>query len=94
MSVPPAPVAESHAERDVDEVAGAPFTPLETGSAILLGVIALLISGLLGLLLSALAEEHRLSVPGIGLADNLEMASVPQKGGIKATILDLARHEA
>ena len=33
-------------------------------------------------------------IPGIGLADSLEMASVPQKGGIKAAILDLARHEA
>ncbi|HEY4178046.1 MAG TPA: transketolase C-terminal domain-containing protein [Kofleriaceae bacterium] len=33
-------------------------------------------------------------IPLIGLADNLEMASVPQKGGIKAAILDLARHEA
>lgn len=32
-------------------------------------------------------------VPGIGLADNLERASVPQKEGIKAAILDLARHE-
>ncbi|HEY6179597.1 MAG TPA: transketolase C-terminal domain-containing protein [Kofleriaceae bacterium] len=32
-------------------------------------------------------------LPGIGLADNLEMASVPQKDGIKAAIADLARHE-
>jgi len=37
-----------------------------------------------------LAGAH---VPGIGLADNLEMASVPQKNGIKAAIADLARHE-
>jgi len=37
-----------------------------------------------------LAGAH---IPGIGLADNLEMASVPQKHGIKAAIADLARHE-
>ena len=33
-------------------------------------------------------------IPGIGLADNLEMASVPQKATIKAALLDLHRHEA
>jgi 2-oxoisovalerate dehydrogenase E1 component beta subunit len=32
-------------------------------------------------------------LPGIGLADNLEMASVPQKDGVKAMIAELARHE-
>jgi 2-oxoisovalerate dehydrogenase E1 component beta subunit len=32
-------------------------------------------------------------LPGIGLADSLEMASVPQKDGIKAAITALARHE-
>jgi 2-oxoisovalerate dehydrogenase E1 component beta subunit len=32
-------------------------------------------------------------LPGIGLADSLEMASVPQKDGIKAAIVELARHE-
>ncbi len=54
------------------EVAGAPYTPLETGSTVLLGVIALLIAGLFGLLFSALAEEHRLAASGIGLAAMLE----------------------
>jgi 2-oxoisovalerate dehydrogenase E1 component beta subunit len=37
-----------------------------------------------------LAGAH---VPGIGLADNLERASVPQKDGIKAAIAELAQHE-
>jgi len=37
-----------------------------------------------------LAGAH---IPGIGLADNLEMASVPQKDGIVAAIRELARHE-
>jgi 2-oxoisovalerate dehydrogenase E1 component beta subunit len=32
-------------------------------------------------------------VPGIGLADNLERASVPQKDSIKTAIEELARHE-
>jgi len=32
-------------------------------------------------------------LPGIGLADNLEMASVPQKDGIRAAIAELAHHE-
>ncbi len=37
-----------------------------------------------------LAGAH---IPGIGLADHLEMASVPQKDSIKAAIAELARHE-
>jgi 2-oxoisovalerate dehydrogenase E1 component beta subunit len=32
-------------------------------------------------------------LPGIGLADSLETASVPQKDGIKAAIAELAQHE-
>lgn len=37
-----------------------------------------------------LAGAH---VPGIGLADNLEAASVPQKDGIKQALRELAKHE-
>jgi len=37
-----------------------------------------------------LAGAH---LPGIGLADALEHASVPQKDGIKKVMLELARHE-
>ena len=37
-----------------------------------------------------LAGAH---IPGIGLADNLEMASVPQIASIKAAIVELAHHE-
>jgi 2-oxoisovalerate dehydrogenase E1 component beta subunit len=37
-----------------------------------------------------LAGAH---IPGIGLADNLERASVPQKEGIRAAIAELAQHE-
>ena len=32
-------------------------------------------------------------IPGIGLADSLETASVPQKEGIKAALVELAAHE-
>lgn len=59
----------------VDEVAGAPFTPAETASAIAVGVIALLVAGLFSLLLSALTEEGRLSTAGIGLAAMTEALS-------------------
>jgi 2-oxoisovalerate dehydrogenase E1 component beta subunit len=37
-----------------------------------------------------LAGEH---VPGIGLADTLEIASVPQRAGIVAAMKEIARHE-
>lgn len=37
-----------------------------------------------------LAGAH---LPGIGLADNLEMASVPQKESVKKALLELAKHE-
>ena len=56
----------------VTEVAGDPFTALETTCALSLGVLCLVGAGLLGLLLSALADEHRLSASGIGLAAMLE----------------------
>ncbi len=68
-------VAEAAPDDTVDEVAGPPFSPIEAGAAIALGVIALLIAGLMGLLLAALAEEHRLSASGIGLAAMAEALS-------------------
>jgi 2-oxoisovalerate dehydrogenase E1 component beta subunit len=37
-----------------------------------------------------LAGAH---IPGIGLADHLEMGSVPQKHSIKAAIAEVAAHE-
>jgi hypothetical protein len=59
----------------VHEVAGLPFVPTEAAAAIALGLLALLISGLMGLLLAALAEEGRLSASGIGLTAMLEALS-------------------
>ena len=46
----------------VHEVAGPAFTPLQTVAGLSVGVISLLMSGLLALLLGALAEEHRISI--------------------------------
>jgi hypothetical protein len=56
----------------VDEVAGPPLTPTEAAAAIALGLLALLISGLMGLLLATLSEEGRLSAQGIGFTAMLE----------------------
>jgi hypothetical protein len=73
------------------EVAGPPYTPTETASAVLLGVLALLIAGLLGLLLSALAEEHRLATSGIGLAAMLEALSTGLVTGLAGIVLKPVR---
>ena len=75
MTAPPPTGPAPRPKACVQEVAGVPYTPVEMASAIALGVVALLIAGLLSLLLSALAEEHRLSVSGIGMAAMLEALS-------------------
>ncbi|HEX3365301.1 MFS transporter [Phenylobacterium sp.] len=69
---PPSSAAGSAPDDLVDEVAGPPFVPSEAAAAIALGLLALLITGLMGLLLATLAEEGRLSAPGIGLTAMLE----------------------
>lgn len=71
----------------VDEVAGPPFVPSEAAAAIALGLLALLISGLMGLLLAALAEEGRLSAPGIGLTAMLEALSTGLVTGLAGIVL-------
>lgn len=71
----------------VQEVAGDPYTPVEMASAITLGVLALLVAGLLPLLLGALAEEHRLSTSGIGVAAMLEALSSGLVTGLAGIIL-------
>lgn len=72
----PASAAVVEAPDDlVNEVAGPPFTPAEAAAVIGVGVIALLTSGLMGLLLAALAEEGRLSTSGIGLTAMMEALS-------------------
>ena len=71
----------------IDEVAGPPFVPSEAAAAIALGLLALLISGLMGLLLAALAEEGRLSAPGIGLTAMLEALSTGLVTGLAGIVL-------
>jgi len=56
----------------VAEVAGAPFTRTEAAAAIALGLIALLVAGLFGILLATLRAEGRLSAAGIGQTAMLE----------------------
>lgn len=64
---------EAHtSHHEIAEVAGAPFTPLQVSAAIAAGVIALISSGLPGLLFSALGDEHRLTEAGFGQAAMLE----------------------
>src|SRR4051794_9639881 len=81
------PAAAASPEDVVQEVAGQPFTAAETASAVALGVLALLISGLFGLLFSALAEEHRLSASGIGLAAMVEALSTGLTTGLAGILL-------
>ena len=84
-----------HAPDDVvDEVAGPPFTPREAAAAIALGVLALLISGLMGLLLAALVEERRLSASGIGLTAMLEALSTGLVTGAAGIVLKPVRLRA
>ena len=84
MSTSPPTASHDHT---VAEVAGPAYTPTETGAAILLGVLALLISGLLGLLLSTLAEEHRLATSGIGVAAMLEALTTGLVTGLAGIVL-------
>ena len=71
----------------VHEAFGPPLSPRQAGSAIALGVVSLLISGLLPILLGALAEEHRLSNPGIGLSAMTEALTMALTTGLAASFL-------
>ncbi|MFC3070960.1 MFS transporter [Phenylobacterium soli] len=82
-----APAAEDSPDDMVAEVAGAPFTPLETAAAISLGVLALVGAGVLGMLLAALADEHRLTAAGIGRTAMLEALSMGLATGLAGILL-------
>jgi hypothetical protein len=75
----------------VAEVAGPAFSPTEAGAAILLGLLALLISGLMGLLLADLAQQGRLSAQGIGLTAMLEALSTGVVTGAAGLVLKPVR---
>lgn len=72
---------------EVSEVAGEPFTPVETASALSIGVLCLLGAGLLGLLLSALVDEGRLTTAGIGQAAMLEALSMGLSTALAGVVL-------
>ena len=69
------PVHGAH-EHVVHEAIGPSLTPLEAGAAIAIGVISLLIAGELAILLGGLADLHRLSASGIGIAAAVEALSM------------------
>jgi hypothetical protein len=75
----------------IAEVAGPAFTPLEAAAAIGLGLLALLISGLMGILLAALVEEGRLTAAGIGLSAMLEALSTAVVTGAAGMLLKPVR---
>ncbi|MDE2488932.1 MAG: hypothetical protein KGO51_16190 [Alphaproteobacteria bacterium] len=74
-------------EDEVAEVAGAPFTALETASALSLGVLCLVGAGVMGILLSALVDEHRLTAAGIGRTAMLEALSMGLSTGLAGIVL-------
>ena len=69
-------VSHHHEPPEVHEVLGPAFTPVEAGAAIAIGVLSLLLAGVQALLLGALADQHRLATPDIGLSAMLEALSV------------------
>ncbi len=92
MSLRPRSIPAAHApDNVVDEVAGPPFTPTEAAAAIAIGLLALLISGLMGLLLAALVAEGRLTAPGIGLTAMLEALSIGVVTGAAGIVLKPVR---
>jgi hypothetical protein len=71
----------------VHEAVGPPLSPREAGAAIAIGVVSLLLAGFLSILLGALADEHRLSAQGIGLAAMLEALVLGASTGLCAMAL-------
>jgi hypothetical protein len=97
MSLRPRSLSSAAVEAPDDmvaEVAGPPFTATEAAAAIALGLLALLIAGLMGLLLAALSEEGRLSASGIGLTAMLEALSTGVVTGAAGIVLKPVRLRA
>jgi len=76
-----------HGEHVVHEVVGPAFGGVEAGAAIAIGVVSLLIAGVLAVLLGQLADEHRLSAAGIGLAATLEALTMGVTTGLVGVFL-------
>jgi MFS family permease len=69
---PPAPDHQVGGDHLVHEAVGPALTGLQAGATIGVGVNSLIFAGVLPILLGALADEHRLSASGIGLAATTE----------------------
>ena len=86
----------THAPHDPDgavvhDAFGPPLSGREAGAAIAIGVVSLLLAGVLSVLLGSLADEHRLSAQGIGLAAMLEALVMGATTGLCAMALKPAR---
>ena len=64
-----------------------PFTQIQVGSAISLGVLSLMMSGLMPLFLGALEDAHRLTPAGIGQLATVELLSAAITTGLAGAIL-------
>src|SRR5579864_769798 len=81
-----------HAHHAVVRDAVGPDLPLIDGLAcIALGVVSLLLAGVLPEILGALADEHRISVSGIGLTATFEALSMGVTTGLASTWLPPSR---
>ena len=69
-------MADEAGEGVVHEAVGPPMSGLEAGGAIGVGVNSLLVLGVIPVLLGALADEHRLSAPDIGLVAMVEVLTM------------------
>ncbi|MFI4935282.1 MAG: MFS transporter [Caulobacterales bacterium] len=84
-------MSELAPEHLVAEAIGPPLTPLEVTGAIGVGVNGLLIVGLFPSLMGALADEHRLTASGIGLAVTVELLAMALTTGFAGVALKPAR---
>jgi hypothetical protein len=80
-------IASTPFDDEVAEVAGDPFTALQTAAALSIGVLCLVGAGVLSLLLSALVDEHRLTAAGIGQAAMLEALSMGLSTALAGIVL-------
>jgi len=75
----------------VESSGGSPPRRLQSAAAIAVGLNALLIVGLFAPLLGALADEHRLTAPQIGLAASVELLSTAFATGLAGMLLEPRR---
>ena len=69
------------------QAAALSFSALQIGSAVSLGALSLLMSGIMPLFLGALADEHRLTAVGIGRLATVELLSAAVSTGMAGTLL-------